>query len=292
MEWDADWEISASVVNELVARHVDAHSCVRFGEGWDNVAFLVDDTWVFRFPRRKVAVRLLETEIAVLPRLPELPIPIPRPVHVGEPSELFPHPYAGYRKLSGVTACRTQLDDATRSACAEPLARFLRTLHAAEPPVGLPADEFGRMDLERRFEQVRERFREVIDAGELATDAPWRRMLADAPVDYVTPATVVCHGDLYDRHLLLDQGALCGVIDWGDVHRGDAAVDLSVAHRFLPPAALERFREVYGSVPEPTWVAARFRALHHSVACLRYALDVGDRDLARASRWSMHTLAD
>ena len=40
-----------------------------FGAGWDNAAYLVNGEWVFRFPRRAIAVDLLEAEVHVLPRL-------------------------------------------------------------------------------------------------------------------------------------------------------------------------------------------------------------------------------
>lgn len=290
-EWDADWEIDDACVRVLVARHVEVETCVAFGEGWDNAAYLVNDAWVFRFPRREVAVPLLETEIAALPRLRELPLPIPMPVHVGEPSALFPHPYLGYRKLEGETACRVRPSDEVRDACADPLARFLAALHASEQIDVLPGDLFGRMDLAKRLQQVSERFREVVDAGALPSDEPWRALLRDVDPAYTSATSAVCHGDLYDRHLLMRDGAITGVIDWGDIHVGDPAVDLSMAHRFLPPSGLERFRRAYGEVDDATWAAARFRALHHSVACLRYALDVRDEDLARASHWSLQTLA-
>ena len=45
------------------------------GAGWDNTAYLVNGEWVFRFPRRTIAVPLLEAEGRVLPKLaPRLPL--------------------------------------------------------------------------------------------------------------------------------------------------------------------------------------------------------------------------
>src|SRR5262249_61527074 len=64
------------------------------GEGWDYTAFLVDETLVFRFPRRKIGVPGTEREIAKLPLLaPLLPVAVPRPVHLGRPSGDFPLPF-------------------------------------------------------------------------------------------------------------------------------------------------------------------------------------------------------
>lgn len=64
------------------------------------------------------------------------------------------------------------------------------------------------------------------------------------------------HGDFYARHLLYHRGHLAGVIDWGDVHLGDPAVDLSIAFSFLPPEAREDFKHAYGEIGEATWQRA------------------------------------
>lgn len=50
------------------------------GAGWDNTAFIVDENLIFRFPRREIALPLLETEWCALPKLAaclSYPIPVP-----------------------------------------------------------------------------------------------------------------------------------------------------------------------------------------------------------------------
>ena len=64
---------------------------------------------------------------------------------------------------------------------------------------------------------------------------------------------------------------MTGVIDWGDLHVGDRAVDLSAAWLVLPPEARERFLETYGAVDEVTWRRARFRAVFHAAVVLVFA---------------------
>jgi aminoglycoside phosphotransferase (APT) family kinase protein len=71
------------------------------------------------------------------------------------------------------------------------------------------------------------------------------------------------------------------VIDWGDIHLSDPAVDLAIAHSFLPPTAHAAFRQAYGPVDADTWQVARLRALWHSLTVLVYADEVGDTDLVR-----------
>jgi aminoglycoside phosphotransferase (APT) family kinase protein len=91
------------------------------------------------------------------------------------------------------------------------------------------------------------------------------------------------HGDLYARHLLLDQrNRLCGVIDWGDVHYGLPAVDLSVVHMMVPVPFHDAFFEAYGPVDERAWRFARYRARHHASFALESALALGDERLRQA----------
>src|SRR5690606_21678230 len=96
------------------------------------------------------------------------------------------------------------------------------------------------------------------------------------------------HGDLYARHVMVDgHGALAGIIDWGDVHQGDPALDLSIAASFLPPAARPRFAAAYGAIDDATWARARFRALHSGVALLWYGAGVGGGGMGAEGRTAL-----
>ncbi|HYO58921.1 phosphotransferase [Archangium sp.] len=93
------------------------------------------------------------------------------------------------------------------------------------------------------------------------------------------------HGDLYARHLLVDEHhTVRGVLDWGDVHLGDPAIDLTLAFTFLPPEARGTFREAYGDIDEATWDRARFRAFHYGVALMLYGQSQGDESITRVGR--------
>ena len=80
---------------------------------------------------------------------------------------------------------------------------------------------------------------------------------------------------------------LTGVIDWGDVHRGDPACDLTAAHLILPPEAHPAFRDAYGPIHEETWHAAKVRAVFHSLAVLLYAAETDDAPLLRETRTAL-----
>ena len=87
------------------------------GVGWDNTAFVVNGSHVFRFPRREVASPLLAAEASLLPLVARhLPLPIPVPSLRGQPSARYRWPFLGYPMLPGRTACQFRLDEAQRIA--------------------------------------------------------------------------------------------------------------------------------------------------------------------------------
>ncbi len=93
------------------------------------------------------------------------------------------------------------------------------------------------------------------------------------------------HGDLYGRHLLCGaDGALTGIIDWGDMHAGDRALDLSIAWSFLPRQAHADFLARYGPVDRDTWARARFRSLHYGPFLILYGQDVEDPAIEEVGR--------
>ena len=272
-EWDPEVEVDERLAAQLIASQFPdlADAPVRFlAAGWDNTVFTVDDRWAFRFPRRAVALSGIEREIAVLPRLaPHLPIAIPAPRYVGAPSPAFGWPFAGAALLAGHEPT-PGLSDAARARIAPSLGRFLRTLHGLDPGVDLPQDPLGRADMARRVPFATEQLHELATTG-LADH--WRRArpLLDAARDLPTSdRSAVVHGDLHFRHLLVDGDALTGVIDWGDLCRGDPAMDLQVAWSFLPPEARPAFWAAYGPIEPDQELRPRIVALFLGAVLARY----------------------
>ena len=288
------WEAEHRVDEALAARLIEAQfpelrpaRLELLGEGWDNVAWLLRGEIVFRFPRRQIAVELLETERRLLPALAlRLPLPIPQPDHVGQPGDGYPWPFLGYRRLPGETACRACLDDRERAAIAAPLARFLAALHAFPVDearrLGAPPDRIGRLDLSAKIPELLERMERMRALGYLRDIGPFREILDAGSGLRPSEEVRLVHGDLYVRHLLIGPGrGLAGVIDWGDLHIGDPAVDLILPHAFLPAGAREAFREACGDIPEERWQLGRIRAIYSSAAIVVYGHDTGDADLVR-----------
>jgi aminoglycoside phosphotransferase (APT) family kinase protein len=290
--WDADVELSPEGAAGMIERQFPALAPVRLealGTGWDNAAFLVNGRFVFRFPRRQIAIGLLEQEVRVLPLLaPHLPLPIPVPTFAGAPDSGYPYPFAGCPYIPGTTACRLAWSETARARNAAPLGRFLAALHRI--PISEETHSWARRDeIGHEEAPARERLRALAPAlGGLDVEALADRVeqLAEAPA-WAGPTCWV-HGDLYARHLLVDdQRCLCGVIDWGDVHLGEPALDLMIAFSFLPPAARVAFREAYGPIDATAWDRARNRALHYGMSLLEYGAEVGDAPLRAAGEYAL-----
>ena len=264
-EWDAE-----RVVDEATARRLIGAQCFPprslrlLGEGWDNTAWLADERYVFRFPRREFALPGFRRELAVLPEL-RLPYPVPTPVFVGEPDDAFPWPWFGAELIDGDEPLGLSADE--RDALGAPLGTFLRALHDTTVDVALPDDPMGRADMAIRVPRTVE----SIEALGLEPPPAW---LAEAAGMERPPATVVCHGDLHVRHLLVRDG-LAGVIDWGDVCAGDPAIDLILLWCLLGPDGRADFFGAYGPVDDATLLRARVLALNLSAVLARYGEQEG-----------------
>jgi aminoglycoside phosphotransferase (APT) family kinase protein len=295
-EWTADIDVDAPLAARLVRTQFPelATATVEpFGVGWDNAAFLMDGHVVFRFPRRRIVAGLIEREVAILPSIaPRLPLAISAPHFIGKATGGYPWIFAGYELIDGSTACSVVLSDKSRTALAQPLARFLRALHDVEPAEfvarGLPPDEIGRLDHHKRLGITRKRIATLTASGHFEGEDIFTAWLdAHPPPPLGDAERRLVHGDLYARHILLDDRARpTGIIDWGDVHLGDPALDIAIAHLILPSSAHEVFRAAYGPIDDRTWNTARYRAIYHAILELDYGIredDAGMREIGSAA---------
>ncbi len=256
------------------------------GYGWDNAAYLVNDAYVFRFPRRTIAVALIENEARILPLVaPALPAPITSPCFRGVGSPEYPWPFSGYPALGGVPLSALRASERESIGVASDLGAFLRALHALDcaplRQAGLPGDTIGRLDHPRMRPKVVARLAELESAGLVPDAAPLLELLDRiAPKAPRLDRRTVVHGDLYARHVLADSELrLRGVIDWGDVHFGEPALDVSAAFGIFEGDARDAFFAAYSPVDEATLDLARYRAVYHSAMVAHYGYRIADDDL-------------
>jgi aminoglycoside phosphotransferase (APT) family kinase protein len=223
------------------------------GEGWDSRAELVDGRWVDRRPRRPEIGPQLVRESVVMPWLaPRLPLPVPVPVVLSREPLVVRHELVPGEEQESLNAAQGRQ-----------LGEFLLALHAT--PVAEAEDRgVGRMTLpvERFRAEVR------VPGGE--------EFLAEFAG---MPADTLVHGDLGPEHVLGRDGVLTGVIDFGDLHIGDAAIDLAWALNSTPAEFADAVADAYGVTGELRARALLWHQLGpwHEVL---YGNDIGDPAVA------------
>jgi aminoglycoside phosphotransferase (APT) family kinase protein len=190
--------------------------------GWDNAMFRLGDAYTVRLPRRLVAATLLLNEQAWLPSIaPNLPLPIPSPVRVGLPNHSYPWRWSVLPWLPGHAAneeppCPDQ---------ALVFGHFLRALHRLAPS-DAPVNEVRGCPLTDRAGGVSSRIEQLKASNSgLAPEIEiaWHDGLK-APA---SQRACWLHGDLHARNVLVENGSISAIIDWGDITSGDVATDLA-----------------------------------------------------------------
>ncbi len=268
--------ITAELVRSLLRdQHPDlADRPVRLGaRGWDNQLWRLGGDLAVRLPwATRSADALLRKEYAWVPGLaPHLPLPVPVPQRLGEPSERFPRPWIVTTWVPGSPADRAP---ATRAAdAADRLAAFLTALHRPAPD-GAPAGRGRGGPPADHAEPFAGQLASAAERGLIpdpdAVRAVWEDAAA-APAWAGPPRWL--HGDLHPANVLTADGTFCGVIDFGDLCAGDPACDLAAAWLLLPDGAADRFHRAYRPAPDAaTLRRARGWAVMKALACV----DIGE----------------
>jgi aminoglycoside phosphotransferase (APT) family kinase protein len=251
-------------------------------DGWDNTTFRLGGDLAVRLPSADAYVQQVDKEHRWLPVLaPRLPLPIPQPLAKGLPGNGFPRPWSVYRWLPGEHATVDRVADLHRFATG--MAEFLSALYEIDP-VGGPepgAHNFLRggplTTYDRETREAISALRAEIDA-DAATDV-WETALGAA----WQGARVWIHGDVTASNLLVVDGRLSAVVDFGCSAVGDPACDLTIAWTFFFGDSRDAFRDRL-PLDEGTWARGRGWALWKALITLRKALEAGDAESDLASR--------
>ena len=258
--------------------------------GTDNAIFRLGDELVARLPRTPSRTAPLDKEHRWLSRLGPLPLAVPVPLAKGMPAEGYPWEWSVYRWLEGEEATVERITDLGGAAIA--LAEFVGALQRVDPTGGPPpgAHNFFRgVPLARRDAETRDAIAALHGHVDVeAVIAAWEAALAVAPW---SRRPVWIHGDLAAGNLLVAEGRLVAVIDFGCLGVGDPACDLMVAWTLFPPDEREVFRSAL-SVDNETWARGRGWALSWALIAVPYYLDSNPVIVRDAQRTIADVLAD
>ena len=258
--------------------------------GTDNIIFRLGDDLALRLPMHPGAVDGLRKELRWLPVLsPYLSLEVPAVVATGEPGDGYPFPWAVVRWLEGIDALSGRPDDL--GELARTLGGFVRELQGVDgAPVAGGEPGFARgLPVAGRDESVRQSLGQCAgDVDVVAVRAIWDDALTAAP--WRGPP-VWLHADLLPGNLLLRDGRLAGVLDFGAMASGDPAYDVTPAWHVLDAPSRRVFREVVG-VDDATWCRARGLVVAFGVGALAYYRDTNPGMVRTAMRGLTEAVGD
>ena len=256
--------------------------------GTDHDIYRLNDHLAARLPRIGWAATQAAKEAEWLSKLaPHLPLALPVQLAMGVPAEGYPFDWSVYEWLPGENANGT-LDDLDQAAV--DLAAFVWALRRIETTGAHPRPPRGRGGpLAALDEQVRRSIAQLggrIDGH--ATLHSWEESLNTSGWN---GSEVWVHGDLLPGNLLVVDGRLSAVIDWGGLNVGDPACDLQPAWNVFAGDSRTRFRAEL-EVDDASWLRGRGWALYQAVSGLAYYWDTNPRMVRQTSHALAHVLAD
>lgn len=291
--WKQSIDIDQDKAQNLIeSQHsLKVHTIRLLDEGWDNLVYLVNNTLIFRFPRREFGVDCMKNEITLLPFLAQqVSFLLSKPQYIGEPSQLYAYPFAGYTIVPGQPLCDVAGGLIHDKTFATTLATWLKELHSI--PVTedyaslIKGDQTWRLNLKHRVSKCEENLSRYesyfVDAGfnkslllDIITILP-KLKLTDLKQAYL-------HGDLYSRHIIVNSATLLpvGLIDWGDTHIGNPGIDLAVGMIFT-----QEMHRVFLNAYDPLITdelihISLFHSFCHSMSFLPYAFEQNKESLKK-----------
>jgi aminoglycoside phosphotransferase (APT) family kinase protein len=282
---DDELPIDLSLVRALVDRALPEWSSLALtplrATGSSNALFRLGDELLIRLPRQPGGSATIEKEAHWLPQIgPLLPVSVPEVVAVREPDLGYPERWSVVRWLEGDVPMA--VDPAlgagpTCQALARDLAAVVAALHDIPVPDSALADPqlrwyrgapLGSMDDTTRRSVAACRDIAGLDLDLDAALRIWEAAMALPESDQgSTPRWY--HGDLMAENLLVRDGRLAAVLDFGGLAVGNPTVDLVVAWEVLDASSREVFRRAL-EVDETSWLRGRAWALSLALMTFPY----------------------
>lgn len=227
--------------------------------GWDNRTFHLGETMSVRLPSAEAYASKIEKEYHWLPKLaPQLPILIPKPLALGQPTEEYPFPWSIYQWIDGETASVNNIANLCQFAV--DLAQFLLALQrvdSTDGPIAGPHNFYRGGDLKIYDAETQQALRKL---GHSIDTNVIKKIWNNAISSTWQKSPVWVHGDISPNNLLVKKGKLIAVIDFGGLGIGDPACDFAIAWTFFTKESRAIFYKTL-AVDEATWERSRGWAL-------------------------------
>lgn len=262
------------VINNALVSHLVATQFPQWKElliqpvarsGWDNRTFHLGNEMLVRMPSDADYALQVEKEQKWLPILArQLSLPIPTPIALGKPAAEYPWHWSVYRWIEGEAVASAPINNLKDFAI--DLAQFLVALEQIDSTDGPLAGphSFHRggslLTYDAETRQALEVLKGTIDVNtatevwEKALETRWHR------------SPIWVHGDISVGNLLVKNGQLNAVIDFGQLAVGDPACDLAIAWTLFKNESREAFRSAI-NLDTDTWARGRAWTLWKGLIC-------------------------
>ncbi len=267
----AEVEINETLVSQLIRRQFPQfadQTLSRAACGWDNEIYRLGACRAVRLPRREVAAKLVQQEQIILPQIASvLPIPVPIPIGLGVPDLNYPWHWSIIPWFSGEAADVAPLNNQGAARLGE----FLRCMHHLDA-ANAPINSMRQGVLALRQTKFEQRLGELCGLGHKVNPAVlkvWDRGVAAAPAKEEKWA----HADMHPRNVIVNNGVIAAIIDWGDTCLTDPALDLAGLWMiFSQPADIAIGLNIYGDVDHDTELRAKAWAAYMGMNLLATGL--------------------
>lgn len=216
-------------------------------EGWDHYVLILDNKYVFRFPRTEKYLNALMNEILLLEYLKDkVSMPIPRYIYIAKDKS-----FAGYSLIPGIQLKEKVfklVSQKTKSLLAKQIANFLSSLHKI-PHKSVKKYGTKTVDAKKKYKDLvfntnKYIFPRVSQKDQLLIDGYLREFK-----NYLKfPKKVFTHNDLYSKHILLGKNKkyISGIIDFSDRRIDDPARDFTEMWDYGEKFTLEVYKNYKG----------------------------------------------
>lgn len=236
---------------------IEAGAITRLSEGEDYYTFDVDDTYVFRFPKKQSVSLKLQREIKLLSEIgPALPVETPEFLFHGQPSSLFPYFFAGHKKVRGIAGEELRPPITAWPTLAQQFGAFLSSLHSLTDQI------VERYELNFQcIDTPDETLSQVLETADivrrnfpnLVRSDVEQYLSGDVRVPKAQPIIVLAHADIKGEHIIISPSGdrLRGVIDWSDLCLTDAVDEFGGLMIWLGPRFVKQVLSHYTVAVDP-----------------------------------------
>lgn len=276
-----DLELVRALVDRALPEYAPLPLRPLGSSGSTNALFRLGDELLVRLPRQPGGSGDIDKEARWLPRIgPLLPVPVPEIVAACEPDLGYPERWSVVRWIDGDIPPAIGPDDPVdpaRRRLAADLDGVVLALRRADVPAEAVRDPALRSYRGEPLTARDAQFRTDIDDCRSLPGLPldldaalriWDEAM-ELPGDGTAATPRWYHGDLLAENLLVRDGRLAAVLDFGVLAVGDPAVDLVAAWEVLDAPAREAFRTAL-ALDDPSWLRGRAWALAIAVMTFPY----------------------